>query len=238
MVDEQTEPKTAARKTRTATASKAPNIFELITLISREAGALEKTKEAGSGVPFPFRGIDGTINHLAPFLTKYGVVMVPEVLEEEITGREVGGNKFITQTRVKTKFTFYAPDGSHVSAVTTGLAQDYADRSTAQAQSVALRVALLQTFFLPTQTIEPEAMGEQVQAEIAKTPAAPTAPAETIDSLRTEISELIAGKGETDIGEYANARMEAITGRPAETWAIADFKKFRDELKTKGLVKE
>ena len=53
-----------------------------------------------------------------------------------------------------------------ITATTGGLANDYADRSTAQAQSVAFRVALLQTFALPTHSPEPEQTGVERAANL------------------------------------------------------------------------
>lgn len=135
------------------------NIYQLISIISTEAGSLEPT--AKQGVPFPFRGVDGVVNHLSPLLRKYGVITVPEVINVTVTPREVG-QRVVKTTEVVTRFHFYAPDGTSVVAQTAGLADDFADRSTAQAQSVAYRVALLQTFTLPTQSPEPEQTGQEV----------------------------------------------------------------------------
>lgn len=140
------------------------NIYSLISTISKEAGALPTV--AKGGVPFAFRGIDDVVAHLAPFLQKYGVITIPRVLERNTTLREVG-SKAITQSDLLVSFKFVAPDGSFEEAITNGLAQDYADRSAAQAQSVAYRVALLQTFTLPTHSKDPEEAAEDVQKVIA-----------------------------------------------------------------------
>jgi hypothetical protein len=142
------------------------NIVQIISRISSEAGALAPLQ--GKGVPFPFRGIDGTVNHLAPLLQKHGVIVIPTVLEHLVSTRELDKGRALTQSEVTVKFTFYAPDGSSLDATTVGLAQDYSDRCAAQAQSVALRVALLQTFTLPTQMPDPEEIGEQVKAQQAR----------------------------------------------------------------------
>lgn len=144
------------------------NIYQIISKIGEEAGALAPEKTGG--VPFAFRGVDGTVAHLVPHLRKYGVITVPEVIDQRVTQREVGNNKTITQTEVLTRFHFYAPDGTSVTATTAGLAQDYSDRSTSQAQSVAFRIALLQTFTLPTHDKEPEVAGEETQKVIADNP--------------------------------------------------------------------
>lgn len=138
-----------------------PQIYTLINDVKKKVGPLAPKKTAG--VPFPFRGIDGTVNHVASAVNEVGIVIVPRVLEHEVLPRELKDGRVVKTTKVTTEFVFYAPDGSSVSAITSGLADDFADRSTAQAQSVAFRVALLQTFLLPTQSSEPEETGQKVQ---------------------------------------------------------------------------
>jgi hypothetical protein len=197
MTDEDAKPTRATRTPKAAAdpAPEGPLIYKLISKISAEAGALAPV--ASGGVPFPFRGIDGTINHLSPHLQANGVITIPEVLDRVTTPRE-SGSRVITQTDVLTKFTFIAPDGSSVSAVTAGLAQDFADRSAAQAQSVAYRIALLQVFTLPTQSPEPEQTGQVVQdgREAAPTRAQTQVAKAVIKTdskgaLRTEIQQLM-----------------------------------------------
>lgn len=157
----------AEKKPRAAAAKKADvemNIFERINAISKEAGAL--APESKGGVPFAFRGIDGTVAHLTPFLHKYGVFNTSNITSHLVTEREVG-NRVIKTTQVEVEFEFFAPDGSSVKMTTPGLADDFADRSSAQAMSVAYRIALLQLFHLPTHSKEPEETGEDVQRQIA-----------------------------------------------------------------------
>lgn len=147
------------------------SIFERINLISQEAGAL--APEQKGGVPFAFRGVDGTVAHLTPFMHKYGVFVVPAGITHIVTEREVAdkqGNptgRVVKTSQVEQKWDVYGPDGYGFTAETAGLADDFADRSTAQAQSVAYRVALLQIFHLPTHDKEPEERGEEVQRERA-----------------------------------------------------------------------
>lgn len=188
------------------------NIIQLITKIKDEVGALEKTKESG-GVPFPFRGIDSTINHLSAALIKYGVVTVPTVEEHMVSSREAG-NRVVKTTEVMTRFRFYAPDMTYVDSTTAGLADDFGDRSTAQAQSVAYRIALLQTFSLPTQSPEPEVTGQTVMdhasapakdtragASIKKATARPSTPAasgdDEVGNLRLAAKQAAGAKGLT-----------------------------------------
>jgi hypothetical protein len=191
-------------------------IINILNEISKKAGAL--APEKNGGVPFAFRGVDQVVSHLAPLLKEKGVVVVPEVLDRVTSTREIGNNKAITQTDLLTKFTFYAPDGSSVSATTAGLAQDYADRSAAQSQSVAFRVALLQVFKLPTTDKEPEVAGEETQKYIAdqakeqKAAAAkPAAKARDATTARNELQAIIANS--EDYPGYGPEEVNALGGK-------------------------
>jgi hypothetical protein len=191
------------------------NIYELISTISKEAGAISLTKS--EGVPFPFRGIDTTVNHLAPLLQKYGVITVPSVVSCNVTTREVG-NRVVTTSDIITAFTFYAPDGSHVVAQTAGLANDFGDRSTAQAQSVAFRIALLQTFTLPTQTTDPEMSGQKVQdgTEEAATAKAKPVASDPVSEIRKQITDNFVNNAESPYtAEQVNVLAKRITGKEA-----------------------
>lgn len=158
------------------------NLYQRIARIAKEAGAL--APESKGGVPFAFRGVDGTVAHLTPFMHKYEVIVFPSAINHIVTEREVldkQGNstgRIVKTSQVETTFTVAGPDGDTFTVQTAGLADDFADRSTAQAQSVAYRVALLQLFHLPTHTKEPEETGEAVvQARGADAAAAgPRAP--------------------------------------------------------------
>lgn len=215
------------------------SIYQIISEIAKEAGALAPSK--AGGVPFAFRGIDAVVAHLADKLDKYGVIHTAEILQKDTSTRELQGGKAITQTDLTVRYTFYSPDGSSISTEAAGLAQDYADRSAAQAQSVALRVALLQLFHLPTtdksderEYREPEAMGEQVQKEISKNAAdnKTVAAKETPESVRAEMGEIIDGSNGKVTGDDANEVMAKITnGADVKDWNLTSLKKGRDELK-------
>lgn len=213
------------------------NIYQIVSRISAEAGALAPVQT--SGVPFPFRGIDGTVNHLAPFLSKYGVVTVPTVIEHEVSAREVG-NKVVKTAKILADFTFYAPDGTSITATTAGLADDYSDRCSAQAQSVAFRVALLQTFTLPTQNNE-EAASQAVIDQTEKELGAATAPAKvkepsakekSINAVRAEISAIIADEKNKWDGLAVNELGRELTGKTDAEWGgnVADLNTLLKEL--------
>lgn len=200
-----TEAKKPAAKTATKVTdpTEGLTIYERIAAISAEAGAL--APEAKGGVPFAFRGIDGTVAHLSPLLNKYKVFATPEIINHNVVERELTdkqGNitgRVVKTAIIEVKYTFYGPTGDSVTVTVPGLADDFADRASAQAMSVAYRIALLQLFHLPTHTKEPEETGEEamksraasaVEAAQAKSaPAAPAAPG-GIKRLQVEAKRL------------------------------------------------
>lgn len=221
---------TETTEKKPATKATKKNIYQIINEISKEAGAL--APEKSGGVPFAFRGVDAVINHLTPRLHEHGVVVIPTVLEHEVTGREVG-SKYITQSKVTTRFDFFAEDGTSVSTTTVGLAQDFADRSAAQAQSVAFRVALLQTFHLPTHDKEPEARGEEIiagteaAAKSAPRKVVAEAPAANVNVLKAKVSELLGTRDRTEITKAGD---QFFGGKPGWAESADALQKWVDAL--------
>ena len=126
-----------------------PLIYGKIASIMRECPAIGKDqRNAQQG--YAYRGIDDVMNALQNLLPKYGVFYVPEVVdakrEERTTAK--GGN--LIYSVLKVKYTFYAEDGSHVSAVVQSEGMDSADKSSNKAMSAACKYALFQVFNIPT----------------------------------------------------------------------------------------
>lgn len=133
--------------------AKKPNIFEAIPLIIADIGAVGKDKK-NQQQGFMYRGIDDVMNAISPVIAKHGVFVVPEILEESRNERSTksGGINFIVYLRIK--FTFYASDGSFVSAVTIGEAMDTADKGSNKAMAIAFKYACFQVFCIPTEEMK------------------------------------------------------------------------------------
>lgn len=102
---------------------------------------------------YPFRGIDGVTNALGPALREAGVFVAAEILDNGPHYRD-GQTKQGEATRevtVRVRYTFWGEDGDSVESEGVGESIDQSDKGTAKAMSVALRVALLGVFLLPTQ---------------------------------------------------------------------------------------
>lgn len=107
---------------------------------------------------FMYRGIDAVMNTLNPVLKNNKIFVMPEVLEHKREERltKSGGN--LIYSILKIKYTFYAEDGSCVSAVVIGEGMDSADKSSNKAMSVAFKYACFQVLCIPTEeTKDPDA---------------------------------------------------------------------------------
>ncbi len=147
-------------------------IFALIPKIMHEVGGIAKgRKNVQQG--YAFRGIDEVYAALQGPLSSNGVFYVPEVTERDVTERQTKNGGTLFYTTLKMRFTFYAPDGSSVTAVTCGEAMDSGDKSTNKAMSAALKYALLQVFCIPTEEREANDADYQTHEVAPAKPAAP-----------------------------------------------------------------
>lgn len=133
-------------------------IYAAIAAMVGEIGVISKDKRNTQGTGYNYRGIDDVMNALNPLLAKHQVFIVPEALEktrEERASRS-GGNLIFTS--ITMRYTFYAVDGSSVSAVVVGEGMDSGDKSTNKAMAVAMKYAMFQVFCIPTEEMaEPDA---------------------------------------------------------------------------------
>lgn len=141
------------------------NIFESINKVMDEIGAIGKnTKNQQQG--FMYRGIDAVMNALNPALVKYKVFVVPEVLEQNREERTNAKGTTLLYSIIKVKYTFYAEDGSSVSAVVIGEGMDSGDKATNKAMSIAFKYACFQVFCIPTEEmVDPDAECHEVKAK-------------------------------------------------------------------------
>jgi len=133
------------------------NIYEAIGSIMKKGVAIGKDNY-NQQQKFKYRGIDDVMNVFQPLMSEAGIFMVPEVLDakrEERLGRS-GGN--LIYSIMKVKYTFYAEDGSSVSATVIGEGMDSGDKASNKAMAVAMKYAMFQTFCIPTEEMpDPDA---------------------------------------------------------------------------------
>ena len=145
-----------------------PMIYKSIIDVMKKINAIGKDRK-NEQQRFNYRGIDDVMNELHGALAECGVFVVPEVLEENrSTGKSRSGGELF-YTRQKIRFTFYAADGSSVSAVVIGEAMDSGDKASNKALSIGLKYAMLQVFCIPTEDEkDPDAQSPQPKPESMK----------------------------------------------------------------------
>lgn len=144
------------------------NIFEGINAVMSDIGAIGKdSKNQMQG--FNFRGIDAVMNALSPALIKNHIFIVPEVLEQTREERTSTKGAALIYSVCRVKYTFYAEDGSSISAVVIGEGMDSGDKATNKAMSIAFKYACFQVFCIPTKEMaDPDADAHEVLAKKAE----------------------------------------------------------------------
>jgi hypothetical protein len=119
-----------------------------------------------------FRGIDAVVNAVGPILRKHSVIVIPDVENISYDLVQTSTGKAATACRILARYTFYAMDGSSVSARVAAEAWDHGDKAAPKAMSVAFRTALLQALALPTD--EPDPDSHSYEQDAPKAEAKPT----------------------------------------------------------------
>lgn len=133
-------------------------IHVALAAVMADVRALGKN-DRNSHFNYEFRGIDATMNALGPAMRTHGVVVLPQVEHIEYRDVQTGAatrRRDARECTVRVRYTFVGPKGDRLDVVTCGEAIDEADKGTAKAMSVAMRIALLQTFVLPTSDPDPD----------------------------------------------------------------------------------
>jgi len=161
-------------------------IIKAMSAVMEAVGGVSK-KERNQHQGFNFRGIDAVVNAVSPALRANNVVVVPRVLDSIYETVTVGKNQ--TQqghARVTVEYTFYASDGSSVSATVAAESMDSGDKATAKAMSVAFRTALLQALCLPTDESDPDADSYERSPRVEPTRSEQTVQTKELKATKTK----------------------------------------------------
>lgn len=167
------------------------NINTAINGVMAEIGAIGKDKR-NQQQNFNYRGIDDVMNALQPALVKHKVYIVPEVLEQVREERTTAKGGLLLYSILKVKFTFYADDGSSISATVIGEGMDSGDKASNKAMSVAFKYACFQIFCIPTEElIDPDAETHNISPKSTKPPKTRNDVDQTADSEKLRVLRLI-----------------------------------------------
>jgi hypothetical protein len=129
------------------------NIFEAIAYIMKKGYSVSKDRK-NEQQRFFYRGIDDVMNVFQPLMAEAGIFLVPEVLEAKREDRQTAKGGNLIYSVLKMKYTFYASDGSSVSAVVIGEGMDSGDKASNKAMAVAMKYAMFQVFCIPTEELD------------------------------------------------------------------------------------
>lgn len=162
----------SAETTKSSAAKPAkPAIYAALIEANKKVGAISKDSE-NLQQKFKFRGIDDVYNELHPILAECGIVIIPEVVNYEVSEKQ-GRNGVLLYTRATIRHHFTTSDGSYVTTTVVGEAMDSGDKGMNKAMSIALKYALFQIFTIPTkEDKDPDATTHELVASPAPDPAA------------------------------------------------------------------
>lgn len=124
-------------------------IYKALAAVLSDVGAVGKDGQNAFD-KYRYRSIDAVMNAMHPAMAKYGVFVMPEVLEQSREERGSRNGGVLIYSIIKVKYTFYAEDGSSLTATVIGEGMDKGDKSVNKAMSAAFKYALFQVFCIPT----------------------------------------------------------------------------------------
>lgn len=124
-------------------------IYKAIAAVLSDVGAVGKDGQNAFD-KYRYRSIDAVMNAMHPAMAKYGVFVMPEVLEQSREERGSRNGGVLIYSVIKVRYTFYAEDGSSLTATVIGEGMDKGDKSVNKAMSAAFKYALFQVFCIPT----------------------------------------------------------------------------------------
>lgn len=224
--------------------SDPPLIYGAMLDVMAELEAVKKG-QTNQQQGYKFRGIDDLQNALHGLMAKHGVLALPTVQERESSVRETsrGGNMWAEHHRIL--YTFWARDGSSVTAEVWGEGTDSADKATAKACTSAFKTVLLQGFMIPTEDqADADRGAEETKPSAAPKPvrvknapeAEPVLPPTTILAMAAEKAGFKPEPGATkeqrdDLDKARRDVLEAVLG-VRSTKDISKPEDFRKALET------
>lgn len=168
------------------------SVYEAINNVMDEVRAVAKNDQ-NVQQRFNFRGVDAVVNAVSPAMRKHGLTVRPSnVLSIEHIPFTSKSGAMGVACRVLVEYTFTDLKGDTCTSVVAAEANDYGDKSTPKAMSVAFRTCLLQAFALPT--TEPDADAETYDhgERPVASGAGPSGPSRTVQRQSVDIDKVQA----------------------------------------------
>lgn len=184
---------------------------------------------------YAFRGVDAVMNACGPVFREHGLMVIPNARESRHRDFTSKNGALTHEAIVHMEYTIVGPAGDTLVGGAFGEAADTSDKATAQAQSVAYRVFLLQSMTMPTGDPDPDMGGTergggqqaQQQRQPARQQEAPPKPEFTAAEAKGAFTDLhgrtatVAEPAFSEINgwvERAGITEESITRTLARVW--------------------
>lgn len=200
-------------------------IYKAMASILQQSVAIGKDRK-NQMQRYNFRGVDDAYNSLHEIFAQNSVFNTPEVLEERSEERTTKNGGVLIYRILKIKFTFWAVDGSSVSAIMMGESMDSGDKASNKAMSVAHKYALLQIFLIPTE--EPKDPENESPEPQHKAP--------QIDYIQERTK--IMAQGNNIVMQMDEGSRERYKKRTHELKDLLDLKKYIDLIVDTNIVPE
>ncbi|MFJ1697626.1 ERF family protein [Streptomyces sp. NPDC088252] len=126
--------------------------------VRKDVRAIAKGEQYnGGGTRFNFRGVDTVVNTFGPVTLRHGISVLPVQVDASYRDTTTSKGNKMRECTVRVSWLIVGPKGDTLTLQTQGEALDSADKGTAKAQSVALRVLLLTGGLTPTHDKDPDA---------------------------------------------------------------------------------
>lgn len=132
------------------------DIYAALAAVMKDCDHVAK-RDVNTDQRYYFRGVDAVVNAVGPILRKHSVIVIPTARDITYEPVTTSRDKKATACRVLVDYTFYAADGSNVTATVGAEAWDWGDKAAPKAMAVAWRIALIQALALPTDDPDPDA---------------------------------------------------------------------------------
>ena len=124
--------------------------------VRKDIRGIAKGEEYNDGYSrYNFRGVDATVQAFAPVTMRHGVNVIPHRVDATYRDTKTAKGKATRECTVTITWHIIGPRGDVIVAQSQGEALDSGDKGTAKAQSVALRVLLLNGGLVPTGDPDP-----------------------------------------------------------------------------------
>lgn len=129
------------------------NVYQLIAAVSADIARQGISKDRNNAAQgYKFRGIDDVYNALSPIMSMHGLVILPRIVNREVSERANPKGNVLFYVTVEAEFDFVSShDGTKHTVKTYGEAMDSGDKATNKAMSAAYKYAAFQTFCIPTE---------------------------------------------------------------------------------------